>query len=145
MSTSGQTPGRALRILSVDDSRAVHAFLDRIFMDSLHVLTHAMDGPEGLKYLSESQSPGQSSPFDVVLLDFEMPLMTGAEVLDEIALRALPVPVIMMTSKNDPSLISAMLEKGAKEYIMKPFTPDILFEKIGFVLGIEGAQVGESL
>jgi DNA-binding response OmpR family regulator len=114
-----------LTILSIDDSKAVHAFLDRSLTGTPHKLIHAMDGIEGLEILKKN-----GSKISVILLDWEMPGLTGPEVLDKIRSFGSKVPVIMVTTKNDPSEMKKVLEAGAVEYIMKPFTPDILIEKI---------------
>lgn len=117
-----------MKILSVDDSRAVHAYLTECLKASPVTVTHAYGGSEGLALFS-----GQ--PFDLVLLDWEMPDVTGPEVLKEIRKTNQATPVIMLTSKNAPDDISAMLALGANEYVMKPFTPDILLAKIEEVTG----------
>ncbi len=64
-----------------------------------------------------------------------MPGLTGPEVLDQINTLGIKIPVIMLTSKNDMSDIASMLDKGASEYVLKPFTRDIILEKIAAVVG----------
>ena len=119
----------SVKILSIDDSRGVHAYLDLCFQGTPHSLHHAMSGEEGLDWLGRQAA-------DLIFLDWEMPGLTGPEVFEEISRKGIKTPVIMMTSKNKPSEIEAMLGKGVSEYVMKPFTPDIVFEKIESVLGI---------
>ncbi len=121
--------GSAIKILSIDDSKAVHAFLDRTLAGMDLQLIHVLSGKEGLALLTD-----QNSGIKVVLLDWEMPELTGPEVLLEIRKMGNTVPVIMMTSKNDPEDIMKMIQAGASEYIMKPFTPDVVIEKINAVL-----------
>lgn len=115
------------KILSIDDSKAVHAFLNSCLKNV--EMTHAYDGNQGLLCLQPE------SKVDLILLDWEMPNLDGIETLKRI--RALPVttPIIMLTSKNNPKEIETALKLGANEYVMKPFTPDILVEKIETVLG----------
>ena len=119
-------------VLSIDDSKAVHAFLDRCLNegDSEFEFLHALGVGEGLKILTST--PTQVS---AILLDWEMPEINGFEGLPMILEKAPQTPVIILTSKNEPSDISMMLERGATEYMMKPFTPDILFEKLKSVVG----------
>lgn len=117
------------RVLSIDDSKAVHAYLGDCFANSNIEVSHAYTGAEGLELMSKGR-------FELIFLDWEMPGMTGPEVLTEIVNRKIATPVIMLTSKNNLSDISEMLEKGAQEYVMKPFTPDILFSKIESVIGV---------
>ena len=69
---------------------------------------------------------------DLILLDVEMPVMNGFDVIKE--LKADPdterIPVIFLTGKNDPENERKGLALGAVAYICKPFTPQLLFEKI---------------
>jgi len=115
--------------LSIDDSRAVHSFITHCFDGKMVELEHAYNGKEGLSKIIENQGK-----YDLVLLDWEMPVMSGPETLEELSRQGLQVPVIMLTSRNDVSDISSALEKGALDYVMKPFTPEILLEKIEQVI-----------
>ena len=64
-----------------------------------------------------------------------MPVLSGIEALPKLrALRA-DLPIMMMTSKNAMADIIMALENGAQDYIIKPFTKDILMSKIEQVLG----------
>lgn len=119
-----------MRVLVVDDSRSVHAYITGLFSETQHELIHAYDGQQALDVLKQNETP-----FDVVLLDWEMPVLTGPETLERIRLNDVVTPVIMVTTKNDLTSITLALDKGANEYIMKPFTKDILFPKIANVLG----------
>ncbi len=123
----------ALTILSIDDSKAVHAFLDRCMADSMVKmnLIHATNPNDGIEILKK-----QLADINLVLLDWEMPEMTGPEVLAKVRSLGIQTPVIMLTSKNAPEDIEMMINAGASEYIMKPFTPDIVLDKIKSVLGL---------
>lgn len=118
----------AMTILSIDDSKSVHAFLDRCVRESPDCgfqFVHAMGVKEGLNVLAQG-----TQRIAAVLLDWEMPEITGIEGLPMIRAAHPAIPVIILTSKNDPDDIGQMLEKGAADYMMKPITPDILFEKL---------------
>ncbi len=119
-----------IRILCIDDSKAIHAYLRDCFTDLPVELMSKYDGQQGIDFIKENKIP-----FDVILLDWEMPIKTGPEVLAEVVKQKLPCPVIMMTSKNQLSDIQEMLASGAKEYVMKPFTKDIILDKIAAVSG----------
>ena len=120
-----------LKVLCIDDSRAVHAFLKDCLKDILLEFTSAYDGEEGLSYLSSADHV-----FDCVFLDWEMPKKTGPEVLKEAKTLGCKIPIIMLTSKNQIQDISTMLGEGASEYIMKPFTKDIIIERLKMLLGV---------
>lgn len=117
-----------MKVLSIDDSRAVHSFLKDCVRDTKAELDTAADGKAGLEKLKDAE-------YDLVFLDWEMPGMQGPEVLQEIIDIKAAQCVIMLTTKNDFSDISKVLEIGAKDYIMKPFTPDLIIEKIEAVTG----------
>lgn len=124
-----------MRILVVDDSKAVHAYVKSLFHGLNHDLVTATNGKEAVEILTKANFQG----IDLVLLDWEMPIMDGASTLLEIRGKSASLPVIMVTSKSDIGDVAKMLENGANEYVMKPYTKDILFEKIGQVVGREVA------
>ncbi len=119
-----------MRILIADDSKSVHAFIRSIFMGTSHQLVHAHDGQQAVEaWQKEPQG------FDIILLDWEMPVLDGFGSLDKLLTAGCQTPIMMVTSKNEPSLISKAIERGAMEYVMKPFDREILFEKMEMVLG----------
>lgn len=120
-------------VLSIDDSKSVHAFLDRCLRETKADIEfiHSLSVKEGLEVLKQNKF------VRAILLDWEMPEISGYEGLPLLLAVNPEVPVIVATSKNNPSDILSMLDRGAKEYMMKPFTPDILIEKINSVLNQE--------
>ncbi|MCB0357710.1 MAG: response regulator [Bdellovibrionales bacterium] len=120
-----------MKILSVDDSKAVHSFVKMCLMSKTVDLIQVLSGEEALDKLT-----GQNKEnFDLILLDWEMPGLTGPEVLVKARESGISTPVIMLTSRNKEDDIRMALENGASEYIMKPFTEDLLVEKIDSVVG----------
>lgn len=119
-----------LRILSIDDSKAVHAFIRQCLVGKKVALDDAFDGKEGIKFVIE-----EKRQFDLILLDWEMPEVDGLATLKAFVSNGVTSPIIMLTSKNKPEEIEQMLLNGASEYVMKPFTEDILVEKIESVVG----------
>ncbi len=118
------------KILVVDDTRSVHAFVKALLAKAEGIeSTVALDGLQAIEALRSGQS------FDLILLDWEMPNLTGPETLRKMKEMGASIPTVMMTTKNSQEDIMTMLEAGAVEYIMKPFTIDILFEKISFATG----------
>jgi len=91
--------------------------------------TSVFDGQEALTLLKTKPD------FDLILLDWEMPNLNGPSTFSKLLESGYKIPVIMMTTKNAAEDIQKMLEMGVAEYLMKPFTIDILFEKIEYVTG----------
>ncbi len=119
-----------LKILCIDDSKSVHAFLKQCLTDVSQTVDSAYDGDEALNIFKSGRTD-----FDVIFLDWEMPKKTGPETFEEIKKMGITIPVIMLTSKNSSDNIGQMLSAGVSEYIMKPFTKEILVEKMQTVLG----------
>lgn len=112
-------------ILVVDDTRSVHAYLKSLLAPISGIkITDVFNGAEAIEVLAANQS------FSVILLDWEMPVLDGIGTLRKLGEMGCPIPVVMMTTKNSPEEIGAALEAGAGDFIMKPFTLDILLEKI---------------
>jgi two-component system chemotaxis response regulator CheY len=89
----------------------------------------ASNGAEGLARLDGAAKP------DLVLVDWNMPEMNGLEFVK--AARGRPefgtVRIMMVTTENDVNRMHEALQNGADEYVMKPFTRDILVNKLEFL------------
>jgi two-component system chemotaxis response regulator CheY len=110
--------------LVVDDSRVIRKVARRILEDLGFEIAEAGDGMEALAWCRAAMP-------DAILLDWNMPVMTGIEFLK--SLRTEPggdrPTVVFCTVENDLSRIREALECGADEYIMKPFDGDIIVSK----------------
>lgn len=120
------------KILIVDDSSTMRILVKRFLANRGYKhLYEACDGVEALKMILES-SP--KDPFEMTLLDWNMPNMTGLELLKRLRksedenLKILPV--VMVTCEIDRSQVELALNTGANNYIAKPFKKSILFEKL---------------
>ena len=115
------------RVLIVDDSRAVRTLLARTMRELGYEVSEAANGKEALDSIEAS-----AEPLELVLLDWNMPEMDGLELLK--ILRAHPrhgsVAVIMVTSETEMTQVARALEAGATEYVMKPFTADVVAGKL---------------
>jgi two-component system chemotaxis response regulator CheY len=111
--------------LVVDDSRVIRKVARRILEDIGYEIAEAADGVEALAWCRAAMP-------DAILLDWNMPLMTGIEFLRK--LRAEPggegPVVVFCTVENDLAHIREALDAGANEYIMKPFDGDIIAAKL---------------
>jgi two-component system chemotaxis response regulator CheY len=115
------------KALVVDDSRAVRLILSRILRELGFDVCEAGNGREALEIIAAGKSA-----FSLVLADWNMPEVNGLELLKEVrrdpALASLVI--IMVTTETEIEQMSAALEAGANEYVMKPFTKDILAQKL---------------
>ncbi len=118
------------KALVVDDSRTIRTIIKRILIDLGFQVLEAGNGLEGLKVMET-----EKNAVELVLADWNMPEMNGLELVKE--LRKNPefasLKVIMVTTETEMSQMTSALEAGANEYIMKPFTKDILKEKLAIV------------
>ena len=117
--------------LVVDDSKVIRKVARRILEDLEFEIAEAVDGQDAWEQC-------QASMPDVVLLDWNMPVMNGIDFLRE--LRKLPggdKPVVVFcTTENDIDHIQEAITAGANEYIMKPFDSEILqakFSQVGLL------------
>lgn len=120
------------RILVVDDDAPIRNMVCRILQlghEDL-VLEQAEDGKVALAIL-------ENQDFDLLILDFMMPVMGGLEVLEEIREKGLSLPIIMLTARADESHVLQTLEMGANYFVRKPFEPKELLTLAGQILEIE--------
>ena len=115
-----------MRTLIVDDSNFVREYL-RQNLERLGVgCDEAENGSEALKVLHAGAS------FDLMLVDVNMPVMNGLECVRRLREEGLEpkMKVMMVTTEADNSFILQALDYGADEFLMKPFTPQSLREKL---------------
>jgi CheY-like chemotaxis protein len=117
-------------ILAVDDALVNLKVIQSALRDEFDVRL-AKSGDMALAAL------GRITP-DLVLLDIEMPDMSGFEVMAKLAGLPLPqdMPIIFVTSHSEENTIRQAFQKGAAGYIVKPFSPDLLREKVRQALGM---------
>lgn len=116
------------KFLLIDDSKSVHAFLRQCLEPMASTIFDCMDGQESVEHLKNNQG------YDLIFLDWEMPIMDGPTAFDEMKRMNLAIPVVMLTSKNDPLDIMKMIEAGVADYLLKPFTADIIELKVKSLL-----------
>jgi diguanylate cyclase (GGDEF)-like protein len=124
-------------VLIIDDSDSVRERIIRTLesYDLFSRYHEADDGLEGFKKLL-------SAPVDVILCDLEMPRIDGFKFLNMIKARPdlQDIPVIILTGMNDRELKIKGLEKGASDYITKPFDPEELVARVKIHLKIKHLQ-----
>jgi len=122
------------RALVIDDSRAMRSILARILADCGFDAIQAANGKEALVAMER-----EGASLDLILVDWNMPEMSGLEFLAE--LRSRPafarLPVIMVTTETEVEQMQRALAAGADEYVMKPFTRDAIEDKLRMVGAIQ--------
>ena len=117
--------------LVIDDSKATRTLIDQILGDIGFEVAHATHGRHALESLK------RIGKVDVALVDWNMPEMNGLEFVQ--AVRADPayddMPLMMVTTETEKHQIERALEAGANEYVMKPFTKEVMQEKLD-ILGL---------
>ena len=120
---------RSARVLVVDDIEDNRGVLKRRLEREGHIVVCAENGKRALELAGREQ-------FDIVLLDVMMPEMDGYETLDR--LKSSPntrdIPVIMISALDDIASIVRCIERGAEDYLPKPFDPVLLRARISACL-----------
>lgn len=112
-----------MKILVVEDETGISKFLKQGLEEEHFEVTVASDGKSGLKL-------ALSQPFDLLLLDWMLPGMTGIDVCTEFRERNKTTPIIFLTAKDTIAETITGLKAGANDYIKKPFSFDELLERI---------------
>ncbi len=115
----------AVKVLTVDDSKTIRMIVKKAFAPYDCEIHEAENGIEGLA-LAAKVKP------DLIVLDITMPVMNGIEMLDrlkaEAALR--DIPVIMLTAESGRDNVMHIVQKGVKDYMVKPFKGEDLIERV---------------
>jgi two-component system cell cycle response regulator len=128
------------KLLTVDDSRTVRILVKKAFKGCDIEILEAANGVEGLS------SASKHNP-DIILLDVTMPVMDGVEMLTR--LKGDPatkdIPVIMLTAEGGRDNVLRIAKMGIRDYIVKPFTEDILLKKVGRVVDLTKQETAKTI
>jgi two-component system chemotaxis response regulator CheY len=115
------------KALVVDDSRAVRMILARTLREIGYEVCEASNGREALKVIE-----AEKAELTLVLTDWNMPEINGLDLVKLVRQdpQLSSLVVVMVTTETELDQMAAALEAGANEYVMKPFTKDILVEKL---------------
>jgi two-component system chemotaxis response regulator CheY len=120
------------KVLVVDDSPAVRQQVARALLHSGFEVVEAGDGVEGIHQIESDAAIG------MVILDINMPRMNGLEMLDKLKTgeRSSKIPVVMLTSEGQRSMIERAKQAGAKGWIVKPFKPELLLGAVRKLMAV---------
>ena len=121
------------KILVVDDAAFMRMRAVKLLTEEGHQVLEAENGAVALKVYKD-QKP------DVVLLDITMPEMDGIETCRRLKGNpdTAPIPVLALTTHDEPSTVFAMMEAGALLYLTKPVASERLLSAINLALSISG-------
>ena len=117
------------KALVVDDSRVMRRILTGILEELGYRVCQAGHGLEGLEVIERERLDG---PFDLILADWNMPEMNGLDFVHALRKdsRNRGLTVMMVTTETQVEQMVAALAAGASEYVMKPFTKDVIVDKL---------------
>ena len=116
-----------MRILIVEDEKKVAAFIKKGLEEETYAVDVAHDGEEGLYLASESQ-------FDLIILDLMLPKLNGLEVLSKLRENKVSTAIILLTAKDSVEDKVTGLNKGADDYLTKPFAFSELLARVRSLL-----------
>jgi two-component system, chemotaxis family, chemotaxis protein CheY len=115
-----------VRALVIDDSRAIRLILGQVMKKLGFEVVDAGDGQEALNKLKSD------GPFDIALVDWNMPVMNGYDFVVNTRKDSQynDMRLMMVTTETEMAQVIKALEAGANEYVMKPFTKEMIAEKL---------------
>lgn len=114
-----------MKILLVDDSKTMRNIQKRVLEPMGATFCEADDGIEALKTIAANPSG-----FDMILIDWNMPNMDGITLVGRIRETDKKTPLIMVTTEAEKQRIVDAIKAGVNNYVLKPFTPPALAEKV---------------
>ena len=115
-----------MKILLVDDSKTMRNIQKKVLSALPGAeFAEAGDGVEALQVLGATPQG-----FGLVLIDWNMPNMDGITLVGKIRSADTKTPLIMCTTEAEKTRVLAALKAGANNYLVKPFTPEVLLEKV---------------
>src|SRR4029077_18470143 len=122
LKTGAETVDRSAvkKILVIDDSETIRQQVKQALASTGYQIIEAVDGVDGLEKLRTV------ADLDMALCDVNMPRMNGLDMIAEAQRTGSRIPILMLTTEGQPSLIRRAREAGAKGWIVKPFKPELL-------------------
>lgn len=114
-----------MRVLVVDDSGVMRKIISRALGElGINDVEEAADGQIALDTVTAS------GPFDLVITDWNMPVMSGLELVQSLRGSGCATPIIMVTTKSEKESVLQAIQAGVNDYVIKPFERDMLRMKI---------------
>ena len=127
-----------MRILIVEDDKKVAGFIKKGLEEETYAIDVAYDGEDGLHFGSEGQ-------YDLIILDIMLPKIDGLEILSQLRDQGRDTPILLLTAKDAVDDRVAGLNKGADDYLTKPFAFSELLARVRVLLRRGKAEVKTTL
>jgi two-component system OmpR family response regulator len=112
-----------MNVLTVEDEPAMSGLLESAFSEEGHVVTVVKTGRDALAIATGSR-------FDVIVLDLMLPGLDGFAVAQSIRRAHIQTPILVLTARDTPADIVRALDSGADDYLIKPFSLDVLLARV---------------
>jgi len=116
-----------MKVLLVDDSKTMRNIQKKVF-EQMGVTEFAEAG-DGIEALTQVAAAGPNA-FDLILVDWNMPNMDGHSFIVHLRRNDKKTPCIMCTTEAEKSRVVEAIKAGVNNYIVKPFTPEMVIEKV---------------
>ena len=127
-----------MRILVVEDDKKVAGFIKKGLEEETYAVDVAYDGEDGLHFGSEGQ-------YDLIILDIMLPKIDGLEILSQLRDQGKDTPILLLTAKDAVDDRVTGLNKGADDYLTKPFAFSELLARVRVLLRRGKAEVKTTL
>lgn len=122
---------QATKILVVDDMKTMRMVMKKVLKDiGFSNIAEADDGASAWPIIEEARNSGE--PFQLILSDWNMPKMPGIELLKKVRsdVKIKETPFLLVTAECEKDQVVSALQAGVNNYIVKPFTADMVKQKL---------------
>lgn len=124
-------------ILLIEDEKKQAEFIQRALEQDYYKVDVAYDGKEGLSRV-------EVRDYDLIIVDLQLPYISGTEIIKKIRELKLKTPVLVLTANDEVSMKVANLDSGADDYLTKPFALDELLARVRALLRREAAPIPQT-
>ena len=122
------------RILIIEDDLDIRDILKHQLEQGGHQVIEAKDGQEGIDLMKKGSNLLQVG---LIITDIRMPNVNGVEAIEYIKANAPSIPIMVVTGYPDTELAIQLLQKGVKDYLVKPVEKDTLLSKVSVILSLK--------
>jgi signal transduction histidine kinase len=120
------------RILIVDDEEETRRSLSLIMKWQGYSVTAVENG--GVAFKTVLEHTADNTPFDLLICDIQMPVLTGEDLIDKLLEYKINIPFLIITGYGEKDLVVRMMRKGCRDFIDKPFEPSDIEDRVRLIL-----------